>query len=147
MQIKSIKSHKEIWQRLTKSMKIPLGNPIRKICTKHEVTQGLSKKRRQSSFTGNARKEGKRTLIKNLVATKSRKTKTSCTTNYSPPFSPPPFSRTHPLMHAFASPPRHQLQPPTILLQPCFGQGPKGMKSHKEISQRPKSRKYQKEIS
>jgi hypothetical protein len=47
-----------------KSMKIPLENPIQKICTKHEGTQGLGKKRRQSSFTGNARKEGKRTLIK-----------------------------------------------------------------------------------
>jgi hypothetical protein len=50
-------------------MKLPFGSLIRKMCsTKHEVILGLDKKRKQSSFTGNARKEGGRTLIKNTVA-------------------------------------------------------------------------------
>jgi hypothetical protein len=65
MQIKSIRSHKEISQQPTKSRKIPQGNHMRKMCsTKHKVAQGLCKKKRQSSFTVNARQEGGRALIK-----------------------------------------------------------------------------------
>ncbi len=57
---KSMLSQKEISHRPTKKAKI-----LRKICsTKHEVAQGLGKKRRPRSFTVNARKEGERTLIK-----------------------------------------------------------------------------------
>ncbi len=62
---KRIKSHEEISRRPQKSMKIPLGNVMRKVCsTKHEVAWEIGKKRRQKSFTGNTRKEGGRTLIK-----------------------------------------------------------------------------------
>jgi hypothetical protein len=47
---KTMKSHEEISQRPKKSMKIPIGNPIRKMCsTKHELAEGLGKKRRQNS--------------------------------------------------------------------------------------------------
>ncbi len=70
---------------------------------------------------------------------------------YSPSHTPL-SSRTHSLMHAFASPPRHQPQTPDFLetnpkhptfwKQPQLGQRQKGMLSHKEISQRPKSMKY-----
>jgi hypothetical protein len=66
----------------------------------------------QSSFTGNAKKEAGRTLIEKTVATKEKQIQTSCTNNYSLPFlyTPPPPSRTHILMHAFESSPRHQPQ-------------------------------------
>ena len=37
--------------------------------------------------------------------------------------------------------------PPTIWKQPCFGQGPQRVTSRNEISPRPKSMKYQKDIS
>jgi hypothetical protein len=53
------------------------------------------------------------------------------------------FSITSPPSHLFATNPK----PPTIWKQSCLGQGPKGMKSQKEISQRPKSMKYNKDIS
>jgi hypothetical protein len=78
-----------------------------------------SKKRKGDRVhIANARQEGEITLIK-----------------ISPPL---PFSRIHSLIPAFASPPRHQPQTPDYLKQPCLGQWPKGMKSHKEISQRQK---------
>jgi hypothetical protein len=41
-----------------------------------------------------------------------------------------------------ASPPRNRPQTPTTLKQPCLGQGPKGIKSHKEFWQRSKCLKY-----
>jgi hypothetical protein len=47
-------------------------------------------------------------------------------------------------MCSFASPPRNRPLLPTIWKQPCLGQGQKGVKSHEEISQRPKSMKCQK---
>jgi hypothetical protein len=51
-------------------MKIPLGNLMRKMCAAQSMKshKGLGQKKRQILFTGNARKEGGRTLIKNTVA-------------------------------------------------------------------------------
>jgi hypothetical protein len=63
MQIKSIKPHKEISQQPTKSRKIPLGNLITK-----KVHRARIRKKRQTSFTVNARKKGRSALIKNTLA-------------------------------------------------------------------------------
>ncbi len=117
---KSMRSRKENSQPPQKSIKIPLGNLIRKMCsTKNKVAWGSGEKRRQSSFTVNVKKEGGIILIKlTLHAQPSTLAHTHT-----------PFSRTHSRMHAFASPPRHQPQSSTILKQQCLGQGPKGMKS------------------
>jgi hypothetical protein len=96
-------------------MKIPLGI-ISKMCSKkHEVAQGLGKKRRQSSFTVNARKEGGRTLIKIPWLAKKVNSNFKHDQLLSPllnifPSPHPPFSRTHSLIHVFASLPRHQPQ-------------------------------------
>jgi hypothetical protein len=55
-----MRSHNEISNPHTKSMKIPLGKLIPKMRSpKHEVAYGSGKKRRQSSFTFNARKKKK----------------------------------------------------------------------------------------
>ncbi len=70
---------------------------------------------RQSTCTVNERKEGGKIVIK-YRGQQRRQTPTSCTTNYSRPFSIysvsplPPFSQTRPLAHGFASPNRHQPQ-------------------------------------
>ncbi len=95
---------------------------------KHHIAYGLGKKRKQSSFTGNARKEGGITLIKDRHL-RRRQTPTSCTTIYSRPFStystsipPTPFSWTHSRIHAIASPPRHQPETPDFFWNNRFGQ-------------------------
>ncbi len=63
------------------------------------------------------------------------------------PSNSPAIPPTHPHLspelisriHAFASPPRHQPPKPRLFgNHRVWEQGPKGMKSHKEIAQRPK---------
>ena len=80
-----------------------------------------------------------------------RQLQTLCTTNYSRPFSTYSPSHTHTHTHIQTPPCNHLLttnpNPPTIWKQPCFGQGPQRVTSRNEISPRPKSMKYQKDIS
>jgi hypothetical protein len=127
---KSMKSHKKISQQPKISMRIPLGNRIPKICsTKHEIVKLLGKNTGQSSLTGNASSNFMHEqLLSSLLN----------------------MSSIHPLHRPFllidlplSCMSLHHLlavktKPPTILKQPCFGQGPKHTKSHKNISQRSK---------
>ncbi len=128
MQLINMKSHKEISQRPTKCMKIPLGNLIRKMCsTKHEIAQGLGKKKRQSSFTVNARKTAKK-----KVAGKESKLKLHSQPTTLPLLNISPFVTNHirgykwnMVVHSislifqhhlstiFTSDHHHQLKPPT----------------------------------
>jgi hypothetical protein len=112
--------------------------------TKHEIAKGSGKKRRQSSFAGNARKEGGRTLIEIPLPAKKASLNFMHNQLLSPLLNIFPINTPPP---PIPSPPRHQPQTLTILKQPCLGKGPKGMKPHKEISQRPKKHEYHKQIS
>ncbi len=58
--------------------------------------------------------------------------------------SPPPyiFSWSHSRINAFALPPRHNIQTPTIWKKPSSKQAPQGIKSKKVTSQLTKRMKY-----
>ena len=97
--------------------------PIEVAVEGRSMVKHYRKKRRTMTFTLARREEQRRTLIK-IPWPKRRQTQTSCTTNYSRPFStyspsspfPLFFPRTHALVHAFASPPCQQTPKfPTIL--------------------------------
>ena len=97
------------------------------------------------------RKEGGRTLIENTVARKEENFKLYAQPTTLAPSSTYSPSHTHTHTHIQTPPFNHLLttnpNPPTIWKQPCFGQGPQRVTSRNEISPRPKSMKYQKDIS